>query len=177
MWFIVAIPGKFISFILLRLTHNLTIYYERNAECPLQQRLSKRAIFLHYTCIVCFVNPGSNQEKFLCSRGRGNIIVRISDSMDLLLSCLSSVLVNLLINLSLNPFSLTFCSMYWIRDAVQAYVYQIYQTFKIALFFCVINTCISCTSSHKMTRLLFYLFLWLYSRLSEFDRMFTVINP
>ena len=176
MWFIVAIPGKFISFILFRVTYNLTTYYERNAECPSQQWLSKRAIILHYPYIACPVNPESN-KKILCCRRRGNITVRISDNMELLLSCLSWVLVTLLINLSLNSFSLAFCGMYWIRDAVQASLYQTLQAFKMALFFCIINTCLSCKSSHKMTFRLFYSFLWLYSRLTEFDRKLSVINP
>jgi len=173
MWFIVAIPGKFISFILLRVTHNGTICHERNAECPLQQWLSKRAIFLHYTCIACLVNPGSNQETFLCSRGRGNVTARISDSMELLLSCLSSVQVTLLIYLSFNSFSLAFGGMYLIRDAVQASLYQKAQAFQMALFFYIINPCVSCKSSHKMARQLFDSILWLYSRPTELDRMFT----
>ena len=161
MWFIVAIPGKFNGFILLRVTHNVTIYHERNAECPLQQWLSKRAIFLYYTYIACLVNPGSNQEKFLCSRGRENVTGRISDNMEFLLSCFSSVLVTLLIHLSLNSFSLAFCGVYLIRDAVQASLYQLPQAFHVALFFYIISTCVSRYSSHKMTRWLFDSFLWL----------------
>jgi hypothetical protein len=67
-----------------------------------------RLVFTLYEhCLSC--NPGSNREKFLCSRGRINVSVRISDSMELLLSCLSSFLVTLLIHISFNSFSLAAC--------------------------------------------------------------------
>ena len=49
-------------------------------------------------------------------------------------SCLPWVLVTLLINLSLNSFSLASCGMYRIRDAVQASLYQTLQAFKMVYF-------------------------------------------
>ena len=110
---------------------------------------------LRHTYIDCLVNPGSYQEKLLCSRGIGNVTVRISDSIELILSCLSSVLVTLLTHLSFNSFSLAFCGMYWIRDALQASLYQISQALKMALFFYFINTSVSCKLSVKTTRRLF----------------------
>jgi hypothetical protein len=131
------------------------MYHERNAECPLQRWLSKRATFLHYTYIACLVSPGNNQERLLCCKGRGNVTERISDSMELLPSCLSSVLATLVIHLSFNSFSLAFCGRCWTRGTVQASLYQIPQTFKITLLFCIFSTRVSWKSSIKLTCPLF----------------------
>lgn len=51
--------------------------------------------------------------------------------------------------LVMNYFSLAFWDIYWIREAVQGPLYQISQAFRMALFFCVINTCVLWKSSNN----------------------------